>query len=59
MEATKSADADAVPVGAVNMHNCQPCVPQSTAGPTVTVDTAVKNAHTLLMDTRRNRISPT
>ena len=50
-----AAAVDAVRVGAAVVHNCQLCPPQSTAGPTVTADTATNNAHTLLIDTRRRR----
>ena len=55
MEATKAVDADAVPLGAVDVLNRQPRAPQSTSGPMVTAITAAKNAHTLLMYTIRKR----
>ena len=53
------ADADAVMVGAADVHESQPRPPLSTAGPTVTAEMEAKNAHTLLMDTRRKPPSPT
>ena len=73
MEATTAADADAdadagagagagadaMPLGAVDVPNRQPRAPRSTAGPTVTAITVAKNAHILLVDTRRKRPSPT
>ena len=48
MEAITAADAAAAPVGDADVHNHQIRPLQSTAGPTVTADTAAKNAHTLL-----------
>ena len=63
MEAIKAADvaADAgvVSVGDADVHGRQLYPLQSTAGTTVTVDTEAKNAHTLLMETRRRRHSHT
>ena len=48
MKAITAADAAAAPVGDADVHNHQIRPLQSTAGPTVTADTAAKNAHTLL-----------
>ena len=48
-----ASNADAVHVGAVYVHDRLPHPLLSTAGPKVIADTAAKNAHTLLMDTRR------
>ena len=59
MAAAAAAAADAVPVGAADVHDRQLCPLQITAGPTLTTDTAAKNAHTLLADTRRRRPSHT
>ena len=53
--AAMAAAADAVPVGAADVHDRQLRPLQSTAGPTVAADMAAKNAHTLLTDTRRRR----
>ena len=54
-----ASDADAVPIGAADVHNRQLRALQSTDGPTENMDMAEKNAHTLLTDTRRRRPSNT
>ena len=56
-DADVDVDVDVAPVGAADVHERQLCPLQSTAEPMVTVDMVAKNAHTMLMDTRRRRPS--